>query len=68
MTTLEILQRIVTNHNRIAQVLVSGDNAVLIGDTIKDLRLLGQELQVDMQNEQEKEAEEAGQEETPEAA
>lgn len=68
MTKLEILQRIVTNHNRIAQVLVSGDNAVLVGDTIKDLRLLAQELQADVQTEQEKEAEEVEQKETPEAA
>lgn len=68
MTKLEILQRIATNHNRIAQVLVSGDNAVLVGDTIKDLRLLAQELQADVQTEQEKEAEEVEQKETPEAA
>lgn len=68
MTTLEILQRIVTNHNRIAQILVSGDNAILIGDTIKDLRLLAQELQADMQREQEEEAEEAEQKVMPEAA
>lgn len=45
MTTLELMQRIAENHNRIAQVIVSGDNAILVGDTIRDLRLIVKELQ-----------------------
>lgn len=52
MTKLEILQRIVTNHNRISQIMVSGEGAVLIGDTIKDLRSLAQEIQKDINSEE----------------
>ncbi len=47
MTQLELIQRIADNHNRIAQIAVSGDSAILLGDTLKDLRMLVQELQVD---------------------
>ena len=67
MTTLEILQRVAENHNRIAQVLVSGDNAVLIGDAIKDMRLLAQQLQADLEAEQ-AEAEQEAEQKTPEEA
>ncbi len=59
MTKLEILQRIVTNHNRISQVMVSGEGAVLVGDTIKDLRLLAQEIQTDVNAEDPGESETA---------
>jgi hypothetical protein len=45
MTKAELMNRIVENHNRIAKMLVSADNAILVGDTIKDLRLLLQQLQ-----------------------
>lgn len=44
MTYLELLQRIADNHNRVASMLVSGDNAVLAGDTIRDLRALVEQL------------------------
>lgn len=43
MTTLEILQRLANIHNTILRVFVNGDNAVLIGESIKELRdLIGQ--------------------------
>lgn len=45
METLEIMRRLVAIHNRIVQVVVSGDNAILVGDSIRDLRLLVQELE-----------------------
>ena len=40
MTQLELIQRIADNHNRIAQIKVSGDDAILVGDTLKDMRAL----------------------------
>ena len=52
MTTMELLQRVAENHNRIAQVIVSGDNAILVGDTLRDLRLIAQELQEQLKIEQ----------------
>lgn len=45
MTHLELIQRIADNHNRIAQIKVSGDDAILVGDTLKDMRALVQQLQ-----------------------
>lgn len=54
MTKLEIVQRIAGNHNRLANVMVNGDNAILMGDTLKDLRALVQELQKDVEEEAEK--------------
>lgn len=52
MTLLEILQRVAENHNRIAQISVSGDNTILVGDTIRDLRALIQQLRADLETEQ----------------
>ena len=57
MTKLEIAQRIAGNHNRLANVMVNGDNAILMGDTLKDLRALVQELQKDIEEEAEAQAE-----------
>lgn len=51
MTKLEITQRIAGNHNRLANIMVSGDNAILMGETLKDLRSLVQELQQDIEEE-----------------
>lgn len=51
MTKLEIAQRVANNHNRLANILVSGDSAILMGETLKDLRLLVQELQKDISEE-----------------
>ena len=45
MKKTELLQRIVENHNRIAQIEVHSDGAILMGDTLKDLRLLLKQLQ-----------------------
>lgn len=47
MTYLELIQRIADNHNRVAQILVSGDNAILVADTIRDLRSLVEQLQTE---------------------
>ena len=55
MTKLEILQRIVNNHNRIAQIMVSGDSAILVGETMKDMRQLVQQIQEDINAEAEAE-------------
>lgn len=52
MTKVEIVQVIATNHNRLSQIMVNGDNAILMGDTIKELRLLVQELQKDIEAEE----------------
>lgn len=49
MTKLEIAQRIVNNHNRIAQIVVSGDSVILLGDTLKDMRMLLKDLQADLE-------------------
>ena len=61
MTKMEVLQKISESHNRLAQMLVSNDNAILLGDTLKDLRMLAVQLQQDIEaerTEQEPEAEE----------
>lgn len=45
MTTKELIERIATNHNRIADMTVSGDNAIAVGDTLKDMRDLFRRIQ-----------------------
>jgi hypothetical protein len=57
MTKTEIIQRLVDNHNRIAQVTVSGNNTFLIGDTIRDLRDLVAQLSKDVEAEAEENSE-----------
>lgn len=64
MTKLEIAQHIADDHNRLANILASGgmkllnaDSAILLGDTIKDLRLLAQQLGQDIEIEAAAEAE-----------
>lgn len=52
MTKLEILQCVANNHNRLSQILVNGDSAILMGDTLKELRMLVQELQKDVEVEE----------------
>jgi len=52
MTKQEIIQCVVNNHNRLAHITVSGDSAILMGDTLKDLRALVQQLQVDLEAEE----------------
>jgi len=64
METLEIMRRLAQIHNRIIQVSVSGDSTILIGDSIRDLRLLLQELEKDAKSEQVKLSDSAGEEVT----
>lgn len=45
MTKTDLLQRIMENHNRIAQIEVHGDGAILVADTLRDLRYLLKQLQ-----------------------
>lgn len=48
MTKLEIMNHIIEDHNRILSVSVSGESALLIADTIRDLRNLVSALQNDI--------------------
>lgn len=52
MSKFEIVKRLVEAHNRIVQISVSGESAILIADTIKDLRGLLAELQNDVNHEE----------------
>ena len=45
MTKKDLLQRIIDNHNRIAQIEVHGESTILVADTLRDLRYLLQQLQ-----------------------
>lgn len=70
MTKIEIAQHIADDHNRLANILASGgmkllnaDSAILLGDTIKDLRALTQQISQDIEHEGEAEAREEAQEE-----
>ena len=45
MTKTELMQRIADNHNRIATIEVHGDGAILVADTLRDLRNLCKQLQ-----------------------
>lgn len=53
MTKLELLNRIVDNHNRIANVEVHGESAILVADTLRDLRNLIKILQTESTEEKE---------------
>lgn len=56
MTKLEIVQSAANIHNRLAQIMVSGDNAIQMGSALVELRSLVKVLQADIeQEEQEKE-------------
>lgn len=44
MNAIDILQRIIDNHNRLIQIPVSGDGAILMANTILDLRNLAEQL------------------------
>lgn len=45
MTKTELLNCIVENHNRIANIEVHGENTLLVADTLRDLRYLVKRLQ-----------------------
>ncbi len=58
MNQVEIAQHIIMDHNRLASVFASGgivfqnsDSVILMGDTIKDLRCMAQQLQADIEAE-----------------
>lgn len=58
MTKLEIAHRIADDHNRLANILASGgmkllnaDSVIWLGDTIKDLRALAQQISQDIEQE-----------------
>lgn len=64
MTKMEIAQHIADDHNRLANILTSGgmkllnaDSAILLGDTLKDLRALAQIISQDVEQEAAAEAE-----------
>ena len=65
MTKMEIAQHIADDHSRLANILTSGgmkllnaDSAILLGDTLKDLRALAQQISQDIEQEAEAEAQE----------
>lgn len=65
MTKMEIAQHIADDYNRLANILASGgmkllnaDSAILLGDTLKDLRALAQQISQDIEQEAEAEAQE----------
>lgn len=58
MTKLEILHLVAGTHNRLADVMVSGDNAIMMGESLKELRFLANELQKDIEAESAKEQQE----------
>ena len=66
MTKIEIAQHIANAHNRLTQIQVCGDGAILMGDTLKELRLLVQELQKDIEAENASEEEQSKTEEQAE--
>lgn len=51
MKTIDVMQRLAQIHNRIMQVSVSGESAILIADTIVDIRSLLRDLENDAKNE-----------------
>lgn len=57
MKTIDIMQSLVRIHNRIIQINVSGDNSLLMADSIREIRQLLQELENDVKAEQIKAAE-----------
>ena len=48
MTKAEIAQAIARSHNYLANVTVSGDNVILMGESIKELLVLTLELYKDI--------------------
>lgn len=51
MNKEEIFLRIKRNHDRLAMMTVSSDNAVILGFTLNDLRSFMKELQDDLSTE-----------------
>lgn len=51
MTKLDIVHCVVDNHNRLARVMVSGDDAIIMGGVLVELRKLVNALQKDIEDE-----------------
>ena len=58
MSKLELTQKIVNIHNTLAQILVSGDNAISMGGVLIELRQMVNDLQIEIQTEEKAKAEE----------
>lgn len=57
MTKIDLVSRIAEVHNRLADIAVKGDGAILMGDALKELRFVVQDVQQNgVQDEQEKTA------------
>lgn len=59
MEKIEIAKRIADDHNRLANILASGgmkllnaDSVILMGDALKDLRALAQQITMDLEAEE----------------
>lgn len=59
MEKIEIARRIADDHNRLANVIASGgmkllnaDSVILMGDTIRDLRDMAQQITLDLEDEE----------------
>lgn len=66
MSKLELTQKIVNIHNTLAQILVSGDNAISMGGVLIELRQMVNDLQIEIQAEEKAKAEEADKEQAEE--
>lgn len=58
MSKLELTQKIANIHNTLAQILVSGDNAIAMGGVLIELRQMVNDLQIEIQTEEKASAEE----------
>lgn len=52
MIKAEILKHIVNCHNCLVGIMVSGDSAIMMGETLKELRFLASEVQKDVEAEE----------------
>ena len=66
MYKFELTQKIVNIHNTLAQILVSGDNAISMGGVLIELRQMVNDLQIEIQAEENAKAEEADKEQAEE--
>lgn len=51
MNKTEILQRVVNDHNILADIMVKGDGAIAMGRVLDDLRMLVSQLKMDIEQE-----------------
>lgn len=58
MSKLELAQKIANIHNTLAQILVSGDNAIAMGGVLIELRQMVSDLQIEIQAEEKAKADE----------